>query len=176
MKAIFLSIFFAFVYTFNVSAQESFYSGNERNNDLKINMLYLVFEIVELEYERILNQNLSVGLAANYWFSQSESMNYTVMPYFRFYPSDKLHAAGFFIEGNMAVLGYDEMIAAERNGVFSVQEEPQVKLGGGFAVGGKFVARSGLFCEATAGVGRIFGDNSLLYYYPRLGITIGKRF
>lgn len=176
MKATILSTLFAIVYALNVSAQDTFPPGSEGNSELKINMLYLVFEIVEMEYERILTPDVSVGLAANYWLSNTENMNYTLLPYFRLYPAHKLRASGFFVEANMAVLGYDQMIVAERNGVLSVQEEPQVRFGGGFALGGKFVANSGLFCEVSAGVGRVAGKDRLIYEYPRLAISIGKRF
>lgn len=176
MKATILSIFFAFVYTLNVSAQESFTSGNEGNNELKVNLFYVVLETVELDYERILNQNFSVGLAANYWFNDNSDYNFMALPYFRFYPSDKLRASGFFIEGNMAVIGYDQFTGGWRDGIYTEEWDSRVGFGGGIAAGGKFMSKSGFFGEVFGGVGRIFHDLNFPDIYPRAGISIGKRF
>ena len=45
------------------------------------------------------------------------------------------------------------------------------------AAGGKFLTRNGFLGEAYLGVGRSFGRNSNNNEaYPRVGITIGKRF
>ncbi len=175
MKAIFLSAFFAFVYTLNVSAQESLPPGSEGNNELKINLLYIVLETIELEYERILNHNFSLGLAANYYFASTASYNFMALPYFRFYLSEKLRASGFFVEGNTTVLGYEQFTGGWSDGVYIEEWDSRLGFGGGIAAGGKFISKGGFVGEVFAGAGRMFSQD-YTDFYLRAGISIGKRF
>jgi hypothetical protein len=157
------------------NAQEVTTDPRDGNNDVKINVLYGVLEALELEYERIVNDNVGVGMAANYWFNDDSDLNFIVLPYFRFYPSEKHHGAGFFIEANLAVVGskyYDYDLLSS----YSEGEKDIVSMGAGVAVGGKFMSKSGFFGEVFGGVGREFNDESYVEVYPRAGITLGKRF
>jgi hypothetical protein len=176
MKATLLSTLIAFFCLYNVQSQDAYPVGSEGNNELKINLLYVVLEAVELDYERILNQDVSVGLSANYWFAEYSDFNFMAIPYFRFYPAEKLRASGFFIEGNMALIGYDSYESIYRNGYWTGEEKARVSIGAGIAVGGKFISKSGFFGEVFGGLGRIFDDENYLELYPRVGISIGKRF
>ncbi len=176
MKITLLIALFTCLTFLNVTAQESFPEGSEGNNELKINLLYVVLEVVELDYERITSDNFSVGMAVNYWFAEYSEYNFMVTPYFRFYPAEKLRASGFFIEGNMSVVGHDQYEREWVNGFWTGEEVSKVSVGGGLAAGGKFISKSGLFAEVFAGVGRIFHDHNYPELYPRVGITLGKRF
>ncbi len=158
----------------SASAQETS-DPRQGNNDLKINVLYGVLEALELEYERILNDNTGVGLAASYWFNEDSDLNFITIPYFRFYPSDKYHGSGFFIEGNLAVIGSTDYVDYYDGLYYSYEEENVVNMGAGVAVGGKFMSKSGFFGEVFGGVGRVFGE-SYIEVYPRAGITLGRRF
>jgi hypothetical protein len=160
----------------SVQAQEATPDRRNGNNDLKLNVFYGVLEALELEYERILNDNVGVGLAANYWFDDNTEFKFMALPYFRFYPSEVLHGAGFFIEANLAVVGMEEYTWQPYNYGYDENPTVNVNMGAGVAAGGKFVSKSGFFGEVTAGIGRVFNDESYAEYYPRLGISFGKRF
>lgn len=176
MKSTLLVFLLACLSFMNVTAQGSFPEGSEGNNELKVNLLYGVYEIIELDYERITGDNFSVGLAVNYWFAEYSEYTFMVTPYFRFYPAEKLRASGFFIEGNMSVVGHDQYEREWVNGFWTGEEVSKVSLGGGLAVGGKFLNKSGFFGEVFAGVGRVFHEFNYPDFYPRAGISIGKRF
>lgn len=172
------AIAFSCLASFSAQAQEAATDRRNGNNDLKINVFYGVLEVLELEYERIINDNVGVGLAANYWFADNSEFEFMALPYFRFYPSEVLHGAGFFIEANLAIVGAEEYnyTYEPSNNTFNEDSSIGVNMGAGVAAGGKFVSKSGFFGEVTAGVGRVFNDESYVEYYPRLGISFGKRF
>lgn len=167
---------FALLCSTQISAQDSVSVGSEGNNEIKFNVLLPLLETVEIEYERIISPNTGVGVAASYWFNEDASLNFITTPYFRFYPSDKKRASNYFIEGNMAVVGYDKEFPVSNGSSMEIKEESSVKVGAGLAVGGKYITQSGFFGEAFAGVGRIFGSDDFLEFYPRVGISLGKRF
>ncbi len=174
MKRI-LTIVALLIATLSGIAQDA--DPRDGNNDLKINVLYGVLETLELEYERILNDNVGVGLAASYWFGDISDLNFIIIPYFRFYPSEKLHGSGFFIEANLAVVGSRNFDYDYHSFGFETQTEKDiVSMGAGVAVGGKFLSKSGFFGEVFGGVGREFNDESYIEVYPRAGITLGRRF
>src|SRR5690606_37133585 len=86
--------------------QDSGKITDDGNNEISVNLGYLVFEIVELQYEHIINDEFSIGLAANYWFSTQENIDFLINPYFRFYPiNTRRRAATFFIEGHAGIIG-----------------------------------------------------------------------
>jgi len=51
----------------------------------------------------------------------------------------------------------------------------KTSIGFGFAAGAKFLARNGFTGEVYLGAGRIFGE-SFSDAYPRVGVSLGKRF
>ena len=159
-------------------AQEKEKITDDGNNELTINLAYFVFEIVELNYERILMEEFSVGLAANYWFEERPDIEYMIAPFFRFYPIDsRRRASAFFIEGNFSVVGgteYEYFYSPFGSGI--PREENYVRGGAGVAVGGKFLSKNNFVGEAYGGLGRIFGSDSWPEIYPRVGVTFGKRF
>ncbi len=174
----FISFVFAALLVSSVFAQEKEKITDDGNNELKINLAYFVFEIVELNYERILMEEFSVGLSANYWFDDQTNIDYMISPFFRFYPVDsRRRAAGFFIEGNAAIIGGRAYEYFYSPFGFGYNEEKDfVRGGAGVAVGGKFLSKNHFVGEAYAGIGRIFGSNNYPEVYPRVGITFGKRF
>jgi hypothetical protein len=176
MKRIIAFACFSFV-TMVSQAQEATTDPRDGNNDVKINVLYGVLETLELEYERIINDNAGVGMAVNYWFNDDSDLSFMAIPYFRFYPSEKHHGAGFFIEANLGVIGSKNFdYTYDGTGIETRTEKDLVSMGAGVAVGGKFMSKSGFFGEVFGGVGREFNDESYIEVYPRAGITLGKRF
>ncbi len=150
---------------------------DQPKNEIKVNLLYFVFETIEISYERIVAEELTIGLAASYWVDESSEYDLILNPYFRFFPGqNRVPCNGFFIEGNAAfIAGERSEIGFNGNSFYSIEDEPYYAGGAGVAVGGKFVSRSNFFGEVYGGLGRIFGD-SYVEIYPRVGISFGKRF
>ncbi|MFN0289958.1 hypothetical protein [Pedobacter helvus] len=103
-----------------------------------------------------------------------------VIPYYRIYfGNSQKKATGFFIEANTAIMQVkdDRIYLIDMNGYdYSYRDESVTNFGLGAAAGGKFLTKSGFVGEVYLGVGRFFNGNSNVEAYPRIGITIGKRF
>lgn len=158
--------------------------GQTGNNEIKLNLLLSVLALPELTYERLLEDNMGVGLSVAFRIDKSnvfdENYNFLAIPYFRLYFGDK-KASGFFIEGNAAVLNAsyptDISYNPTQNGqAFTAVSESKTNFGLGAAIGQKFLTRNGFSGEILGGVGRLFGKDRIADAYPRLGISIGKRF
>jgi hypothetical protein len=142
-------------------------------SELKFNVAYALFEIVEIDYELILNNDFSVGLAANYWFAYDPYIQWQVIPNFRYYPIESMYGSGFFIEVNACFLTLNDYYYSD----FSQTERKTSSFGGGMglAPGYKFLSKGGFVLEIYTGLGRIFGVENF-EVYPRVGVTMGKRF
>ncbi|MFN0257701.1 DUF3575 domain-containing protein [Pedobacter ureilyticus] len=152
------------------------------NNELKLNLGYAVAGILELNYERIIKDDMSIGVAALVGLEDNVDYRFGIIPNFRIYFGSK-KASGFFVEGNAAVIGsrdYYYDFSYTYNGTTYNQNNGETRrdytnFGLGIAAGGKFLTKNGFVGEIYGGVGRLFG-NSNVEVYPRGGITIGKRF
>ena len=148
------------------------------NNELRINLLMSIIGLPELDYERYIADNMGVGLAVAFSLDTPENMSTRsiILPYYRLYFGSK-KANGFFIEGNMAIVGQREITYS--NGYYSTDgtsfSHSSTNFGFGFAAGEKFLTRNGFIGEVYLGVGRLFGE-SINGAYPRVGVCLGKRF
>ncbi|TDG35770.1 hypothetical protein EZJ43_12180 [Pedobacter changchengzhani] len=134
----------------------------------------------ELSYERILEDNMSVGLSLAAGIGNEDDFSqykFLAIPHYRLY-FGKRRAAGFFIEGNVAVASVRErdLRYEATNGNYQVSDESTVNFGVGAAVGAKFLTKNGFTGEVFGGLGRFLGDSRSIEAYPRIGITLGKRF
>jgi len=147
-------------------------------NEFKFNAGTALFELLELSYERVLNNDMGVGLSASYGSDENLYYRGSVLPYFRFYPSEKQVASGFFLEANTGVIfsENEDFFFLDNNGTVVEENESFVSFGFGVAVGGKFVSKTGLFGELFGGLGREFLDESFIEIYPRVGLNFGYRF
>ena len=183
MKTKLLSLAF-FAMCSGVFAQEL--SEEFPRNELKINAAYLLAGIIEMSYERSINEDSSFGISANY--DVAGDSNYTTMisPYYRLFFS-KNHAAGFFFETSTTFLweqGDDDIVYYSSEDVIYPDSyyvnsygENVFGWGLGIAVGGKFLTSNNWVFEVVAGLGRNFiNTDEISDLYPRLGISIGKRF
>ena len=145
------------------------------NNEIKVNAAYLVAGIPEISYERILSDDTSLGVALVLNANSYIDYDFLLIPYGRLYFGQKRNA-GFFLEGNAAV--YTE--EASRDFFESgreYKEGSQLGLGLGLGIGAKFLTRSGWVGEILGGLGRNFINTDYISeLYPRLGISLGKRF
>ena len=160
--------------------------GHGGNNELKINLLFSVIGIPEITYERIFADNMSVGASILVGLDHSIDYRFAFTPYYRLYFGAK-KASGFFIEGNASIVNteseyydYSYSQSSSYMGGYnsSYRSRNITAFGFGAAAGAKFLTRNGFLGEAYLGVGRLLGQNgsSAGEAYPRIGITIGKRF
>ena len=142
-------------------------------NEFRFNMLSSMLGLLEVNYERFLSDNSGLGISASISLENREDQEIRslFLPYFRVYFSDGF-ATGAFIEANMAVAReyYPEFGSSWNSRAYNYQ----TSFGLGTTVGYKMVRRNGIVGEVSLGVGRLFG-NSYAEFYPRIGISIGKR-
>lgn len=161
----------------NSSSHQSQNSLNGNgNNELRLNLLMSIAGLPELSYERFIADNMGIGLSAAISLDkfENESMRSIILPYYRLYFGNK-KANGFFIEGNMAMIGIKEYDYISSYQSLPVTTKYTTNFGFGAAVGAKFLTRNNFLGEAYLGVGRLFGESSV-GAYPRVGISLGKRF
>ena len=159
--------------------------GQTGNNEIKINLLLSVLALPEITYERLLEDNMGVGISVAFNVDNNNDVNenykFLIIPHYRLYFGDK-KASGFFIEGNAAIVNgssykvYYDPAADYVAGYAPTRKENLTSFGLGAAVGGKFLTRNGFLGEVFGGVGRLFGKDRISDVYPRFGISIGKRF
>jgi hypothetical protein len=147
-------------------------------NEIKVNAPYLLAGYPEVSYERIIDDESSVGISIG--FSADEVFNYdfTAIPYYRFYFGKK-QAAGFFIEGNGIVFSgkNESVIYDDITNNYNSNNSSHLGMGLGMAIGGKFLNKNGWVGELFAGGGRNFiNEDKISNAYPRFGLSIGKRF
>ena len=147
-------------------------------NEFRFNMLSSMLGLLELNYERFLSDNSGLGISTSISLESREDQTIRSMalPYFRVY-FDNRYASGAFIEANMAIareyfLDYGSYVAG--SGWINRSYKYQTTFGLGTSIGYKMVRRNGLVGEVSLGLGRLFG-NSYAELYPRIGISIGKR-
>lgn len=183
-----LTIMVMMAFCFNAFCQVTDKSNNanpnqSRNNEVRLNMVMAIIGFPEINYERFIADNMGVGLAAAISLEKPENMTMRsmILPYYRVYFGEK-KASGFFIEGNMAVVGekyaeYIDVLDPTYNSYYWTANgyKSATSFGFGAAVGFKFLTRNGVVGEFFLGAGRLFG-NTIEGGYPRVGICLGKRF
>lgn len=166
--------------TFVVNAQDStsveieFTDNQLRLNEIKLNLGYTLLGFPEISYERILNDNSSIGLSIAYGFNIDDlEYKYLIHPYYRLFFSQK-PAAGFFFEGVGVI--FEELDVYN----FNIREDEDVKGAGlGISIGIKLLNENGWTGELLAGFSRNLTSTeniNVSEFIPRFGISIGKRF
>lgn len=158
-------------------------------NEIKVNVAGAVFGIPEIDYERLLSGNTGVGVAFSYTTLKSEDFKIRsiILPYYRVYFSSK-KGLGFFMEANMGIVKQNYQYSDR---IFTYDETSGEKITTGFidrkhsdwkttvspgaAIGLKLVAKNGFIGEIYIGGGRTY-VTTYEKFYPRMGVSIGKRF
>jgi hypothetical protein len=166
-----------FALSWQMSAQVSETASFARH-ELKMDLTYLlVLPAFKVEYEYLLNTESSIGVSAMVNPLRDNPLHkYQFLGFYRLYFGEK-PGSGFFLEGNMGITAIDRWRLVNHHPVW----ENKAKFGLGIAVGKKFVTQSGVVVDLFVGVGRILETESKDIYndrklYPRVGITVGKRF
>lgn len=149
-------------------------------NELKLNLGTTIFgSFPEITYERILNSDISVGASLGVALEEDVYVaNFLFSPYVRWFfggNSENLrkYGAGFFIEANGGIFNTYEDELFYDGSSSQWKEESVMGAGLGLAVGWKYISQNNWVGEVYTGLGRDFINDGA---YPRLGITIGKRF
>ena len=149
--------------------------SQSQKNEIKLNLLNSIIGAPEITYERLLQNNQSIGISAAVSLDSKEnlSFNYGFAPYYRIYFGKKDNA-GFFVEANTSVTSYHYNNYYYNNQINDWKSE--TNFGFGAAIGFKLMTKNNLIGEVFGGLGRRFGSNYTDDAFPRIGITIGKRF
>ena len=140
------------------------HDGKFADNEIRLNILYLIAKFPELTYERNLSDESSVGLSVAFSLDDDIDFDYIISPFYRLYFGKK-RAAGFFIEGNGSVFSEE------------VRSRTEIAAGLGIGVGGKFLTKRNWTGELLLGLGStLINTDKTSGAYPRVGISIGKRF
>ncbi|MCL5247789.1 DUF3575 domain-containing protein [Cellulophaga sp. 20_2_10] len=165
---------------FAVNAQND-NSGNEKKNEVKLNVLLPLAGTFEATYERIINQKSSVGISALYVFNNensNEDTNYMISSYYRKYFGKK-YASGFFAEGFGMLSSIDgkKIYDTDENLTFTKGSDV-IDFSLGIGLGSKWVTKSGFIFEVNAGWGKLLfnADKTDHTQVARLGLNLGYRF
>ncbi len=149
-------------------------------NELKLNLGTTIFgSFPEVTYERVINSDFSVGSSLGVALEEDTFYaNFMFTPYVRWFfggSSENLRkfGAGFFIEANGALYNADKEELDYNHPTPQWEEKNVMSAGLGLAVGWKYLSQNNWVGEVYTGLGRELNDDGA---YPRLGITIGKRF
>jgi hypothetical protein len=148
-------------------------------NEIKLNVAYVLIGHPEITYERFLSDESAIGLSAAFSIDKDVPFNYSGIAYYRFYFGKK-PASGFFIEANGGVFSvryeYHDYHTPEYQEIISRINDTGT--GAGAALGVKFITKKGWVGEFVIGGLRtfMFDNKNNLSIYPRLGLTIGKKF
>lgn len=163
----------ALLFSCGLFAQEDATDPGLARNELKGNLLFTLLEFPEITYERVLGEESAMGLSIGFPLDSDIDYRFAALPYYRFY-FGKPWAKGFFLEVNANVASVRDTEFIDFN---NVVEGNQLLFGMGAAAGVKFMSRSNVVGEVFLGLGRFFNEtDSFEWGYPRVGITIGKRF
>lgn len=140
-----------------------------KKHEIKINTFNLIKEkIIDLSYERLLNENSSVGISFLFGTDKKEdNLSYAFKPFYRRYFSKK-YARGFFVEG------FGSLKHTKASNYFPNNNGTSFSFGVGLGV--KLVSKKNISAEAMLGIGRELGNkiNAGNLSFP--GFSIGFRF
>ncbi|MFM7711085.1 MAG: hypothetical protein ACKO5C_09235 [Ferruginibacter sp.] len=166
--------------TFGATAQQT--DRLTRMNEIRLNIPMTIAGLPEINYERLMDDNLGLGVSVAIAVDNPDRMPYRtqLMTFGRLYFGKK-KGTGFYIEANMAGVQqkdrYTDWIGVDSLGIptYKTIEEKSFNLGFGAAIGVKLLAKNGYVGDLYAGGGRLFGT-SVTNGYLRIGLAIGRRF
>lgn len=165
----------------------SLVAGWTGSNELKLNLLMGILGLPEITYERLLKNNTGLGVSIALNIEPRNNSLFTDKYLFSFVPHYRVYfgkkkSSGLFIEGDGAlVTGKTDRYYQRSDGVFTSVSGPDnqrrtLKFGLGVAAGAKVFNKSGFLGEVYGGVGRLFSRSGSAQAYPRVGVSVGKRF
>lgn len=155
--------------------EEIIFDSTYPKNEIRLNLLESVLGLPEIDYERMIQSNFGLGIASAISILNAEEaeLRYFILSYARLYFGSTVPATGIFIESNAGL-----MMQAQQNDNLitnTITTKNYPGFGIGVAMGYKFLTSNSWVGEFTLGFGRVFG-NRVIDVYPRVGISLGKRF
>ena len=152
-----------------------------KRNEVKLNLPVTIFFLhPEITYERIISEDFGVGGSLGFNpGSDDYPIDFMLAPFARWYfggsyTSKQRYGAGFFVEMNGGMFYKEEPYYELLDGDFySGTQENVFGAGLGIAIGWKYVTANNWVADIYYGIGRDFVNSG---GYPRIGITIGRRF
>ena len=149
-------------------------------NEVKINLGTTILALhPEITYERIIGEDFSLGASAGISLNSYDyPLGFALTPFARWFFGGssvnlQKYGAGFFIELNGSLFQDNNDEYNFENGYNVYSSSNDIGAGLGLAVGWKYLSRNNWVGEFYLGGGRDFVNDS---GYPRMGISIGKRF
>ncbi|MEC4004216.1 DUF3575 domain-containing protein [Flavobacterium sp. SUN052] len=187
MKKITIALLLTFCFN-GFSQNEKKESQTFKQNEVKINALYLVFGAFESTYERSLNESSAIGTSIGFSIDNQNDIKNAIAftPHYRFYFGKK-PVSGLFMEG-FAV--YEKLkdknehyYYSPESGETNLYKEKVTIYGLGIGLGGKWYTSKNIVFEINGGFGRNVSIESNVQYFrnytrynARIGISAGYRF
>ncbi|SFS60455.1 hypothetical protein [Sphingobacterium wenxiniae] len=126
-----------------------------RKNHLMIDPIVLIAgPILNVSYERALNEDLGVGLHSLLGLGAMDEM-VQFSPFARFYLGGS-HGAGFFMEGFVPVTNMEDDYQTynPEGDYYTIVRDKKTSVGLGIGLGGKWLLKRNLMLEVSGGIGR----------------------
>lgn len=147
-----------------------------KKHELTLNIANLVIGFPKVSYSYLINNESTIGISGGFSFDNDNEYKFQLIPNYRVFFGKKT-AAGFFIEANGAFFSQYEQQSTFFGGTINANNRKHLGLGLGLAIGGKFLSKKGFVGELFIGSGRNFINTDIIDdFYPRFGISVGKRF
>ncbi len=159
-------------------------NDSSSKNVIKLNILYTVFDAIEISYDRNLSSNLTVGFSYSQYFEKKEFHEF---PYrnigvsFRSYFMNKKEHQGFYLEYGlshftMVELKYGYVEEENLTRYYSNDNEVVSAIASNLVAGGKFVRKGGFIGEVEFGVTKPHSGDIGEFTYPKAAIRLGYTF
>lgn len=151
------------------------------HNEIRLNVLGLVLPgLVDVTYERIIDDNQAVGLQSSFYIPNEDLGNYlfkySFSPYYRLYTSSK-YSQGFFMQlGLNASSALVDVYDYSDLYMLDIRTEDVFLFGPEVGLGGKWVIRNGLVLELGASLSRNIVNADYREFNGQYWLSIGKRF
>lgn len=135
------------------------------SSELKLNIASLFVKYPEIGYQYLINDEGAIGIDVAFPIAEERFLDfeYSITPFFRMYPNG--NKSGTFYE--LAFMMYGK----------KAEGKTYSGIGPSLAIGWKNITQTGFTFEVIAGGGRNFSnEEKILEFFPRLGISVGKRF
>lgn len=175
---ILILVFIINIVSISAQKKEDKETSIKKKNELKVDVFdLLAFTAIELNYERVQNNEIGYGVSVfvNFKSENTYHEKFAVTPFFRYYftSNEDFGAKGFFVEAFSKFASGD----AELLDIFSDKEQKYFDIAMGVALGRKWINHKGFTFETSWGVGRNFGiHNNSPSFVLRGGVSLGYRF
>lgn len=186
MKTIIIA-FSLYITSLSVFSQGLVEEHQQKKNEIQLNVLYpIAFKSVEVSYERLLNEDNTIGLTTLYANYEILHNHYMIAPFVRKY-FNRGYAKGFYLELFVAANGgtYDEDYynsywdETNQQWIYTYENEKKSynDVAFGLGAGYKFLSSDHFVGNIHAGIARnMFTNDYPVELIGKGGISIGYRF